>query len=263
MATESYGDVLFSSARDNEQTRLDGLTRALDPVSFQTLHDLGVGPGWRCLDVGAGTGTVSSWLSRTVHGPVTAVDRDITFLARKRSHLDVVHADINHTDFLPGEFDLVHARLLMMHLRQREELLPRMLSWVRPGGLLVLTDGVSLHPGQYHHPAYREVMTGHFRMMANVIGSDLHFASRYPQILTDMGLAKVGLLAHHPIIGMNPGFATFVAHTLEQSESHLLADGIARATLDEAVAHVRRPETREMFIAMLTAWGHKPHATDR
>ncbi|WAX81971.1 class I SAM-dependent methyltransferase [Streptomyces sp. KMM 9044] len=260
---ESYGDVLLSSARDNERARLGGLTRALDPVSFQTLHDLGVEPGWRCLDVGAGTGTVNSWLSRTVHGPVTALDRDSTFLTRKRSHLDVVHADVNDTGFPPGEFDLVHARLLVRHLRQREELLPRMLSWVRPGGLLDLTDGVALHPEQYHHPAYRKVMTGHFLMMANVIGSDLHFASRYPRILTDLGLAKVGLLAHHPIIGMNPGFGTFVAHTREQCEIHLLADEVPMATLDEAIAHVRRPSTREMFIAMLTAWGRRPHEAAR
>ena len=42
------------------------------------LHRLGLGPGWRCLEVGAGSGSVARWLAAKVgpEGSVLATDID-------------------------------------------------------------------------------------------------------------------------------------------------------------------------------------------
>ena len=44
-----------------ERERLALLTQFADPITARRLTDLGVGPGWRCLDVGAGDGSVARW----------------------------------------------------------------------------------------------------------------------------------------------------------------------------------------------------------
>ncbi len=54
-SAQRYGDVLFSSGCDGERERLGGMACGLDPVSQDVLLGLGVGCGWHCLDIGAGT----------------------------------------------------------------------------------------------------------------------------------------------------------------------------------------------------------------
>lgn len=65
-----------------EPERLRALENACDPQTTAVLNRLGVGPGWRCLEVGAGAGSIAAWLADTVTpgGAVHAVDLDTTLL---------------------------------------------------------------------------------------------------------------------------------------------------------------------------------------
>ncbi|MCW2990230.1 MAG: hypothetical protein JWM73_824, partial [Solirubrobacterales bacterium] len=53
---------LLPSDDEVERRRLELLQRHHDPDSIAALERTGVGPGWRCLDVGAGAGSISRWL---------------------------------------------------------------------------------------------------------------------------------------------------------------------------------------------------------
>ncbi|WP_369691446.1 class I SAM-dependent methyltransferase [Streptomyces sp. PTY087I2] len=67
------------------------------------LRALGAGPGWHCLDIGAGTGTVSRrLLGEAGVASVLAVDRDVRFLdARPAPGLRTLQADVTAPDFAP------------------------------------------------------------------------------------------------------------------------------------------------------------------
>ncbi|MER7734779.1 class I SAM-dependent methyltransferase [Streptomyces erythrochromogenes] len=94
----------------------------------QNLLGLGIDTHSSCLDVGAGTGSLSGWLVSVTAsvGQVTAVDRDARFLGHLSARgARVVEADITDPGFEPGRFDLVHARFVLMHLHDREEVLRR------------------------------------------------------------------------------------------------------------------------------------------
>ncbi|MCZ4126171.1 class I SAM-dependent methyltransferase, partial [Streptomyces sp. H39-S7] len=81
-ATGGYGKDLFPPERQGEGARIDYGALAYDDVTFRRLAALGAGPGWACLDAGAGTGTVTRWLAETAGvDSVLAVDRDTRFLA--------------------------------------------------------------------------------------------------------------------------------------------------------------------------------------
>jgi len=107
---------LFDQAWRQEHDRLHALEALFDDASAHHLARLGVGPGWRCLEVGAGAGGVARWLADRVgpSGQVLATDLDPRFLdGHGRANLQVRQHDIL-TDPLPDTlFDLAHARAVL------------------------------------------------------------------------------------------------------------------------------------------------------
>jgi hypothetical protein len=53
-------------AAEQERSRLGGLSALLDPVTTGTSRAIGVGPGWQCLEIGAGAGSIAEWLCSAV-----------------------------------------------------------------------------------------------------------------------------------------------------------------------------------------------------
>ncbi len=138
-------DYLLSQrdSPDLERSRLRLLQEYHDPLSIRQLHAIGVGPGWRCLDVGAGGGSVTRMLAERVGstGSVLAVDLDTSLLeGQANDRIEVRRHDILSDPLSADAFDLVHARLLLMHLPSRLEALRRLVSAVRPGGWVAAID---------------------------------------------------------------------------------------------------------------------------
>src|SRR4051812_29968382 len=129
----------------HEQQRLGGLERSFDPASQAYIRRLGLARGWRCLEVGAGSGSMARWLADQVGhtGYVLAVDIETGLLdALASPHLEVRRLDVGREPLPEGEFDLVHARLVLGHLaeRERELALTSMIKALKPGGVLLVED---------------------------------------------------------------------------------------------------------------------------
>jgi SAM-dependent methyltransferase len=133
----------LDSAWHAERERLDSLTRLYDPTTLALCQRLGVAEGWECLDVGAGTGSLAHVLSASVApgGRVVALDVDTRFLEPLASvQLEVRQADVTTAALPAGQFDLVHARLLLEHLAERDHVLAALIQATRPGGWVLLED---------------------------------------------------------------------------------------------------------------------------
>ncbi len=135
-----YSGYLLDNGAREAPTRFAALSALFDPGTIRHLEERGVGSGWHCLEVGGGSGSIASWLADRVGptGRVLATDIDPRFLeSLNLPNLEVRRHDIA-TDPLPeAAFDLVHARLVLMHLPERETALARMISALKPGGWLV------------------------------------------------------------------------------------------------------------------------------
>lgn len=122
---------------DVEQARLKLLEQYHDPLTSSQLDAIGVGEGWRCLDVGAGGGSVTRMLAERVGstGSVLAIDLDTSLLAELASdRVEVRRHDLMSDPLPQATFDLVHARLLVMFLSPRVRAMERLVSAARPGG---------------------------------------------------------------------------------------------------------------------------------
>src|SRR5581483_10184882 len=119
---DPIGGYALDPGWDAERARLDSLTALYDPGSLAVSEQLGLAPGWRCLDVGAGTGTLALALAERVAptGTVVALDIDTRFLEPLAApQLETVALDVTRQPLPQGEFDRVHARLLLEHFPSR------------------------------------------------------------------------------------------------------------------------------------------------
>jgi hypothetical protein len=73
------GDYLLARADEcAERARLRNLEAWLDPITVEHLEATGIAAGWRCLEVGAGGGSIARWLSERVAPSGSLVATDIT-----------------------------------------------------------------------------------------------------------------------------------------------------------------------------------------
>jgi len=141
--TEPKREYLLDHDWEQEPRRLQLLEEHADPTTIRRLEATGIDTGWRCLEVGAGRGSIAHWLSKRVgpSGHVTALDLETSLLTwLDEPNLDLVAGDVLEIDFPEGSFDLVHTRLVLMHVPERRRALERIVSWLRPGGRVVLEE---------------------------------------------------------------------------------------------------------------------------
>jgi SAM-dependent methyltransferase len=133
-------DYVLDQGFAQERQRIAGMEALWDPGSQALLDDLGIGPGWKCLEVGAGGGSLVEWMaSRGAH--VTAIDIDTRFIEHLASDsITVRRIDLREDELPEAEFDLVHSRLVLEHLTDRRQILDRLAATLRPGGWIVTED---------------------------------------------------------------------------------------------------------------------------
>lgn len=144
MSEKSY---ILSSPE--EKGRLQLQARLWEPKVEAFLDEIGIQPGWRCLDVGCGAMGILGPLSRRVgpSGKVVGIDKDPALLAAARAfiadegltNVEVMEADACRTNLPRESFDFVHARFILV-FGQADQILKEMLALARPGGILAVQE---------------------------------------------------------------------------------------------------------------------------
>lgn len=180
--------------RAAERKRLDLLASLLDEESFDVLGRLGDLEGFRCLEVGAGTGTVAAWLAQRVGsaGQVVAIDLDTSHLGWLPADVEVRQHDVTAADLEGGPFQLVHCRAVLVHLPDPLAALERMAAALAPGGWLVVEepDQTAFGSADPSHPAaatFDRVVHQMLRALQGSKRSDQYLGRRIPGLLRRIG----------------------------------------------------------------------------
>src|SRR5215468_7938880 len=99
-----------------EQQRLALMSALLDAVELAHITRLGVRPGWRCLELGCGNGSIARALAERVApaGYVVASDIDLGCIVDQQLPcLEIRHIDILQDVIEEGSYDFVVARPLL------------------------------------------------------------------------------------------------------------------------------------------------------
>jgi SAM-dependent methyltransferase len=260
------GRYLFDNHRLEAGDRFAALAELFDPWTFGHIDALELGEGWRCWEVGAGDVSVLRGLAERVGvgGRVLATDIDVSWIEPAASGvLEVRRHDVVR-DPPPSEtFDLVHARLVLVHLTDRARALQVMVDALRPGGWLLLEDAdPALQPlacpderGPAEELANR--LRSRIRTLMAERGADLAYGRTLPRLLRGADLADVGAEAYFPIASR--ACALLEAASVEHVRDQLLSAGLA--TLEEIQTHLEnlgRGDLDLVLAPMITAWGRKP-----
>jgi SAM-dependent methyltransferase len=108
--------------------------------------------GGRCLELGAGNGSVARWLADAVgsDGRVVATDLKPDHVRADvcgHPRVELLRHDLRSDPLPTGPFDVVHARLLLAHLADRDTLLPALTGVLAPDGVLVVEEWGGAGPG--------------------------------------------------------------------------------------------------------------------
>lgn len=257
---------LFDNRRLEAGDRFAALAELFDPWTFRHLDDLGLGEGWRCWEVGAGGVSVVRGLAERVGtgGRVLATDIDVSWIEPAAGGaLEVRRHDVIR-DPPPSEtFDLVHARLLLVHLTERAAALQVMVDALRPGGWIVLEDAdPALQPlacpdesGPAEELANR--LRSRIRTLMAERGADLAYGRTLPRLLREADLADVGAEAYFPIASR--ACAILEAASVQHVRDQLLAAELATPEeIETHLGNLTRGEVDLMLAPMITAWGRKP-----
>jgi SAM-dependent methyltransferase len=167
-------------------------------------------------------------------------------------------------DVPPSEnFDLAHARLVLVHVPGRDAGLRNMVSALRPGGWIVLEDFdtalVTLACPEDSTPAEQranKIRRGFLELLSKR-GVDLEYGRKLPRLLREAGLEAVDADAYFPVA--NPA-----CRLLEQANTAQVADGLVAmglTTRDEINDHLASLAAGEFDVftpPLISAWGRKP-----
>jgi len=235
----------------------------LDPLTSRTLERIGVGPGWRCLDVGGGGGSVAHWLSDRVGpgGEVLVTDIQPGRLVAGGNVTVRLH-DVVRDPIAADAFDLAHVRAVLFHLPERDELVGKLVRAVKPGGWLQIDDfdlghwpGLQFADDQHRavYERYREALNALF----DHAGSELGWGTRISHVMRAEGLTEID---HDVEVGVwrahTPGADLMYNHTF-QLRDRLLAEGLTDTDLADLRTVVRDPNYRAQGFGLHSAWGRR------
>jgi ubiquinone/menaquinone biosynthesis C-methylase UbiE len=230
----------FDNSLADEGNRLRLLEAIADPRSIRLLNDLHVEQGWKCVELGAGGGSMVSWLADQVgvRGSVMAVDRDVTLLKHltSRSNVTIVETAIEELDLPPASLDLIHTRNVLMHIDGADVIIARLVEALRPGGCLLLEEADYFPLAGVTSPALFEVVSA---LVANWT-----WARTMPNTVSRLAVGDIDVSIDTSMLRGKSPEAAFWTYTFRSVE-HRLTDPefaassglpvVAQSTFDEAM----------------------------
>jgi SAM-dependent methyltransferase len=260
-----HSGYLLDNGTREAPKRFAVLSTLFDPGTYRHLEACGVGRGWHCLEVGGGGGSIACWLADRVGptGRVLATDIDPRFLeSLNLPNLEVRRHDIAADPLPEAAFDLVHARLVLMHLPGRKTAMERMTSALKPGGWLVDEeyDSFSMPPDGIVSPG--EVLLQTQVAMMRLLedgGVDRLYGRRLCARLRAHGLVSIGAEARAFMWQSGSPGAALVRATYELLRDAMV-DGnyITPQQFEEDIARLDDPDFLMPSSILWSAWGRRP-----
>ncbi|MBW4457830.1 MAG: class I SAM-dependent methyltransferase [Nostoc indistinguendum CM1-VF10] len=226
--------IFADSQHSQEIERLQTLETVFDSASRKQILATGITQGWRCLEVGAGAGSIIRWMAEIVgeDGKVIAVDLDTQFIANiELPNVEVLKADIRHVPLERHSFDLIHARHVLIHIPNFQVALSQMLDSLKPGGWIVVEEpDISAAKAVFGNEAVcqsvNRVNQASLQMFANR-GIDYALGVKLPAIFQKLGLQLLSIENDTPLSQGGSGIAKVMKMSTVQLADKYVATGKA------------------------------------
>jgi SAM-dependent methyltransferase len=264
---------LFENAGQPTGQRFRSLETLYNPWTIRHLEATGIGPGWQCWEIGGDGGSIAAWLAERCGqaGQVLVTDIDPRFLTvlatLNQPTIEIQRHDIG-TDPLPAQtFDLIHARLVLIHVPAREVALERMVTALKPGGWLIVEDfdATLLDPSYPTTDAaaaalYRKMQAAQGRLMVARSGElALTWGRSLYGRLRAQGLVNLGMESYVAVWQGKSTGARLTGANFEQIREEAAGAGlITHEEIAQGLTLLDDPDFTISAPIMFTACGHRP-----
>ena len=261
---QCVSSYVLSHELSGERQRLALMSELLDPFQRAVLKRLGLRPGWRCLEVGCGNGSISRWLSEEVSGGghVVASDVDTSYLADLHaSNLEVRRLNILDSTVERRAYDLVTARAVLHHIQDRKRAIRNMLAALKPGGLLLCIEPDFLPATASEPPSLRNFWEAWLKWSSSV-GIDYFLGRKMPELLAHSGVERVGAEGTTAIYNGGSPWAKYWLETVNELRPKLVESRfLNEQSLTTFSRFYQDQHHWTSAIIFVGAWGYQPHGS--
>ena len=244
-----------------EQQRLKLMSALLDPLERAHIDRLGVGPGWRCLELGAGNGSIARVLAGIVatSGHVVASDIDVRYMADLHVPcLEVRRLDVMGDAIEEKAYDFVVARALLHHLPDRRSALRRMVEALKPGGVILSIEPDML-PCTVAEPASMRAFWQAWLKWSGQSDIDYFVGRRIPAWLDALGIERVAGEGDTVHFSGGSDWATYWTSTIRELAAPLVNSGdMTQKVLEDFYSLYENPHYWTSVITFTATSGRKP-----
>jgi ubiquinone/menaquinone biosynthesis C-methylase UbiE len=274
---ESDGYVLSRTPQEYERLRVQA--RGWEAATSRLLDRVGLAAGASCLDAGCGPGETMRLMAERVgpSGRVTGIDVDAELGAQAETmlhgagHRQCRFAAVDATagEPIPGApFDLVYARLLIIHMPDRVSVLRRLWDAVAPGGHLLIQDydfrSFAVAPAL---DSADELI----RVIVAVIAAarDLHTGARLPELFARAGIGRPDGTdvsgRFEPLAAAHSELTAAYTSMLPAAIAHgITTEPRAAAVIAQVARDAERfPDRLALWPLLIGAWKRKTPASAR
>lgn len=192
--------------------RLNFVNEVFGEHSRSFLARAGLETGSRVLELGCGTGLMTTWLAKTTgeSGKVIAVDASEEQIAIARKavekagarNVEFICSTVEALD-LPGDsIDLVYSRLLLMHLKSPMQTLKSVRKHLRPGGVIACEEPHSSSMATTPRNEHIHKLNEAFIELGKLQGLDFNIGDRLLPMLSSAGYSNLRACFIQPVISM-------------------------------------------------------------
>jgi SAM-dependent methyltransferase len=256
---------LLTNAETQAGDRFSALSALYDTMTLESFEKAGIKQGWRCWEVGAGGPSVALGMALQClpGGFVLATDIDISWTQQANQTFEVRQHDAALEEPPAKDFDLVHARLVLQHIQQRQKAFENMLASLKPGGWMIIEDFDSVLVPQACLDAQNEDEHRANRIRDGLIkllearGVDRSYGSKLLRLFQLSGLQNVSVEMRLPVT--NPAGRMLERANVAQTAPGLIKIGAASdAEINAHLSALANETLNVTFPAMFTAIGQKP-----
>jgi SAM-dependent methyltransferase len=257
MGDASY---VFAGEHDSGVERFAALAELYDGATKRHIAALGIERGATCLEIGAGAGSIAQWLAeRAAPGRVVATDRDTSFLKAVPLHgAELLRHDIAVEPLPENTFDLVHARLVVMHLADASSAIRRMTRALKPFGWLIIEEFDAASAVGVLGTGSVPKASLAFRAALERSGVDLACGRRLPLLFRDAGLREIGGEGRTVLWRGRSAGARLMRANFTGLRDAMLATGIVdEREVANDIERLDDPEFSSTSPTMWTVWGRR------
>jgi SAM-dependent methyltransferase len=242
--------------------RLDLLAGVLDGFTTSRLSSLGDLTGRRCLELGAGNGSIACWLAEQA-GHVLATDINTRHISPDRPYAVLRH-DLTADPLPDGPWDVIHARLVLGHMPERANILRRLAAALAPGGALAIEEWDATHSGLVlaaPEPEAATLFTAYLTAVEQILsagGLDHDWAWQVHAAMATAGLVEVDTAVHARSWPGGSAGALHHAANISLLRARILEAGMTDEQLDRLSGFLRDPRMVVRGLLTVSTVGRRP-----